>query len=100
MFQKHTTELFHRTLQNVKKGFQNGYHHVKNIAGGINHGVHIAKHVYSAIEPALRELTPGTHHHIHNHAIKALNGYESLRDKALDLNHHASTVGHKLSGLF
>jgi hypothetical protein len=99
MFEKVNRHSIQRTLRNVKSGFQNGWNHVKNIAGHIDNTVHVAKHIYRALEPAIKELVPQHHQHIQHHAIKALNGYESLREKALDAGHHVSNVSHKLSGL-
>lgn len=99
MFHKITHESIRNTLRNVKSGFNNGYHHIKNIAGHINHGIHVAKHIYTAIEPAIREFAPQHHNAIHGHAMHALNGYENIRNKALDVNHHAENIKGKLSGL-
>jgi hypothetical protein len=99
MFQKINHNVIQQSFNNLKKGIHNGYHHVKNIAGHIDNSIHVAKHIYRAIEPAIKELLPQQQRHIHEHAVKALNGYEQIRNKALDINAHASNVGHKLNGL-
>ncbi len=97
MFHKFNKQMFHRTLQNVKTHIGNGYNHLKNIAGTIDHGVHIAKQVYSVLEPVIRHAAGNNH--IHNHAMKAISGYENIRNKVADANHHVANVGHKLSGI-
>ena len=98
MFQKFNKHYFKHTLGNLKHHVQRGYHHLKQIGHNIDYGVHVAKDIYKILEPVIKEYHPG-HHQLHNHAIKALSGYESLRNNVLDANHHATTVGSKLSGL-
>ena len=34
-----------------------------------------------------------------HHAIKAISGYENLRNQAMEVNHHVANIGSKLSGL-
>ena len=97
MFHKFNKQIFHRTLQNVKHHIGNGYHHLKNVAGAIDHGVHIAKQVYSVLEPVIRHAVGNDH--IHSHAMKAISGYENIRNKVADANHHIANVGHKLNGI-
>ena len=100
MFGKVTQQSIHNTLRNVKTHIGNAYNHVKHVAHHINHGFHIAKQVYRAIEPAIRELAPQHHNTIHGHVMNAVSGYDNIRNKVLDVNHHTSNVGHKLGGLF
>ena len=97
MFHKFNKNVFQRTMSNLKKNFHHGYHHVKNIAGHIDHGFSVAKEVYRVLEPVIREYSGNNH--IHGHAIKAISGYENLRNQAMEAHHHVSTVGHKLSGI-
>ena len=100
MFGKITHQSIQNTLRNVKNHIGNAYHHVKNVAHHVNKGFHIAKHIYRAVEPAIREFVPQHHDTIHGHAMQAISGYDNIRNKALDVNHHASNIGHKLGGLF
>ena len=97
MFHKFNKNVFNRTISNLKNHLGNGYHHVKNIAHHIDHGFSVAKEVYKVLEPVIREY--GGHHQLHGHAMKAISGYENLRNQAMEAHHHVSTVGHKLSGL-
>jgi hypothetical protein len=96
MFHKFSKHNFKQTYSNLKHQIVHGYHHVKNIAHNIDYGVSVAKHIYEAFEPVLREHGQ---HHLHGNALKAISGYENLRNQALDANHHITTIGHKLSGL-
>jgi len=98
MFHKFNHHHFRNTVNNLKHHIQRGYHHVKHVAHQIDYGVHVAKDVYKIIEPLLKEYHPH-HGHIHHHAVKALSGYENLRNQALEVNHHVNTISHKLSGL-
>ena len=93
-FNKH---VFKRTMSNLKHHIGNGYNHVKNIAGHIDHGFSVAKEVYRVLEPVIKEYSGNNH--IHGHAIKAISGYENLRNQSMEAHHHVSTVGHKISGL-
>ena len=96
---KFNHHVFKRTINNLKHHVHRGYHHVKNIANNIDYGVGIAKDAYKILEPVIREYAGHHHGNINSHALKALSGCESLRINVLDANHHATTVGSKLSGL-
>ena len=100
MFGKITPQSIQHTLRNVRSHIGNAYHHVKNIAHHVNHGFHVAKSVYRAIEPALRELAPAHADTIHGHVMQAVSGYDNIRNKVLDVNHHVTNVGGKLGRLF
>ena len=100
MFGKVTPQSINNMLRNVKSHIGNAYHHAKNIAHHVNTGFHVAKSIYRAIEPAIREFAPAHHDTIHGHVMQAVSGYDNIRNKVLDVNHHASTVGHKLGRLF
>ena len=94
---KFNTCFCHRTMSNLKHHIGNGYHHVKHIAHQVDHGFSVAKEIYKVLEPVIREYSGNNH--VHHHAMKAISGYENLRNQAMEANHHVSTVGHKLSGL-
>ena len=70
---------------------------MKNIAGQIDHGVSVAKEIYKVLDPVIREYSGNNH--LHHHAMTAISGYENLRNQTMEAHHHASTIGHKLSGL-
>ena len=97
MFGKISGKSIRHTFNNLKGHLNNGYNHVKNIAHHIDHGVGIAKQVYKVLEPVIKSYTGNDN--ISNQAMKALSGYESIRNKAVDANNTISNVGHKLGGL-
>jgi len=94
---KYNKHVFHKTISNLKHHIGKGYHQVKHIAGQVDHGFSVAKEIYKVLEPVIREHSGNNS--LHNHAMKAISGYENLRNQAMEANHHVSTVGHKLPGL-
>ena len=100
MFGKITQQSIQNTLRNVKNHIGNAYNHVKHVAHHINHGYHLAKQVYRAIEPAIKEFIPQHHNTIHGHVMNAVSGYDNIRNNVLDVNHHTSNIVHKLGVLF
>jgi hypothetical protein len=95
--QKFNSHVFHMTLRNVKNHIGNGYHQLKRIAHGIDHGINIAKQAYAAVEPIIRHVAGNDN--FHHHAMKALGGYENMRNQVAEANHHVANAGHRLGGL-
>ncbi len=95
--EKFSNHIFHRTLRNIESHIGNGYQHLKRIARNIDHGVDIAKQVYAAVEPAIRHVAGNDN--FHHHAMKALGGYENMRNQVAEADHHVANVGHRLGGL-
>ena len=96
MFHKFNKHHFRATLKNIKHHIGNGYHHVKDIAHNVDYGVNVAKQVYKILEPVISDYA-GTNHI--GTAMKAISGYENLRNKAMEADHHIGVIGNKLSGL-
>ncbi len=95
--EKFSNHIFHRTLRNIKSHIGNGYQHLKRIARNIDHGVNIAKQAYAIVEPVIRHVAGNEN--FHHHAMKALGGYENMRNQVAEANHHVANVGHRLGGL-
>ena len=77
-------DLFSR----VKSHINAGYNHTKNFVGKVDHA-----HIYNAIEPVIDHYVSGNGSRaIHNHVMKGLSGYESLRNKLID--HHEDAINH------
>ena len=95
--EKFNTHVFHRTLRNVKHHIGNGYQHLKRIAHTIDHGFNIAKQAYAIVEPVIRHVAGNNH--IHHHAMKAIGGYENMRNQVAEANHDVANAGHRLGGL-
>ena len=95
--EKFNSHVFHGTLRNVKHHIGNGYQHLKRIAHTIDHGFNIAKQAYAIVEPVIRHVAGDNH--IHHHAMKAIGGYENMRNQVAEANHHVANAGHRLGGL-
>ena len=53
--------------------------------------------MYRVLEPVINQYAGNNN--LHKHAMKAISGYENLRNQAIEANSHATNLGHKLSGL-
>ena len=95
--EKFSNHIFNRTMRNVKNHIGNSYNHMKRIASHIDHGFSLAKQTYSIVEPLIRHVAGNNH--IHHHAMKAIGGYENLRNQVVEANHHVVNAGSKLGGL-
>ena len=95
VFRKFNTHSLRHIYNNVKSGLGAGYHHTKNILSHVDHAVKFGKHVYNAIEPLISQYAGNHHKAINDHVVHGLSGYESLRNKVLDVNDHVQHVaGH------
>jgi len=97
MFEKFNKHVFHRTMQNVKSHIGHGYNAIKNIAHNFDHGVRVAKQIYAVVEPVIRQVAGNNN--LHHHAMKGIAGYENIRNKVAEADHHVVNMGHKLKGL-
>ena len=92
---KLSRESMHRAFNNVKGHMSRGYHATKQFLGNVDNGVRVAKHIYSALAPAIEHYGGGM---VNKHVIKGLGGYEQLRSKVMDshetaLNHVNQVAG-------
>ena len=92
---KFNKQQFKRTISNLNHAVR-GYHHVKHIANHIDYGASVAKEVYRALEPII--LQHGRHD-LHGHAMRAISGYDNIKNQAIEANHHITHIGQRLSGL-
>lgn len=86
---KFSKESFHRAFNNVKGHISHGYHKTKEFLGNVDHGVRVAKHIYSALAPAIEHYGG---HQVNKHVIKGLGGYEQMRNKVMDT--HETALNH------
>ena len=92
---KFTHQNFARGLQHLKGHITSGYHHTKNFLGNVDNAYRTAKKVYSIVAPHLEHYGGSN---INKHVIKAIGGYENVRNKVKDAH---DTVAHhvgKVSG--
>jgi hypothetical protein len=83
-----------RGFQNLKHHITSGYHHTKNFLGNVDNAYKTAKKVYSIVAPHLEHFGGGN---INKHVVKAIGGYEHVRNKVKDAHdnvaHHVNKVG-------
>ena len=92
---KFTHRNFTRGLQHLKGHITSGYQHTKNFLGNVDNAYRTAKKVYSIVAPHLEHFGGGN---INKHVVKAIGGYENVRNKVKDAH---DTVAHhvgKVSG--
>ncbi len=95
--QKITREGVMRAFGNAKKFLGHTYHQTKNVLGHLDHGVAVAKKVYSVLQPVIESLGGNGSH---KHVMKALGGYENIRDKVIDTHENAmNTYGRLKRGV-
>ena len=69
-----------------------GHHYgvAKNILNDIDKGVTTFKHIYSALTPLLDKY--GVINKVHPHAMKALSGYDTIKNKVLEFNNDLNNI--------
>ena len=93
---KLSRESVHRAFGNLKHHVGQTYHRTKHFLGQVDHGVQIAKKIYGAVAPVLEHYGGGG---ANKHIMKAIGGYEHLRNKVMDTHETAANnvnqvVGH------
>ena len=88
-----------RAYNNSKRYLGNAYHHTKGQLGDIDSGVGTAKQIYSIAQPLISSLMNQKDFEKGNtHVIKALSGYEDIRNTVMDThetaqNHYNNIIG-------
>jgi hypothetical protein len=75
----------------LKHRIGHAYHTTKHFLGQVDHGVQIAKKVYGAVAPVLDQYGGKQ---ANKHIMKAIGGYEHIRNKVMDTH---ETVGNNLN---
>ena len=75
-------------FSNVKNFIGNAYHKTKSFLGDVNSGYKMAKTIYGAVAPILDQVSAGKN--INKHVMKAVNDFDSIRDKVMDT--HSSVI--------
>ena len=77
---KITHQGFNNGLMHLKHRVGTEYQRTKHFLGNVNHAYNTAKKIYSVAGPHIDRLTGSD---VNKHVIKAMNGYENLRSKAI-----------------
>ena len=56
-----------------------GYHAARHMAGQLDHGISFLTRLYSAVQPALRDVAPSVERAATGKARQALSSYEDMR---------------------
>ena len=94
---KFNHQAFANGFRSLKGHIQNGHHQTKLFLGNVNHAYNTAKKIYSIAAPHIDALGGSK---INNNVIKAMGGYEQVRNKVMDTHdnvaHHINKVGQDL----
>jgi len=92
---KLTKQSVAHAFGNVKHHIGQAYHRTKHFLGQLDHGVYVAKKVYGILAPALDHYGGGA---VKKHIVKAIGGYEHLRNKVMDTHEAASNNVNQVVG--
>ena len=83
MFGKITKRDVYHHFSKAKECLGNAYNHTKNFLGDVDQGVRTFKEIYGAVAPVLESygIKPDN-----KHVIKALSGYDNIRNSVME-NH-------------
>ena len=76
-----TTQSVERAFGNLKHHVGQPYHITKHFLGQVDHGAQVANTIYGAVAPVLEHYGGGA---ANKHIIRAIGGYEHLRNKVMD----------------
>ena len=68
---------------------------LKNCLGDVDNGVRLFKTVDGALQPALEHYGGGNH--VNNNVMNVLNGYDNIRNKAMDAEGRLHNAKHDLA---
>ena len=71
-----TSHGIQRGLERLRGHIGRGYHTVRHFAGQLDHGINFLTRLYSAVQPALKDLAPSVEQ---GRARQALSNYEEMR---------------------
>jgi metal-dependent HD superfamily phosphatase/phosphodiesterase len=84
-----------RALGNLKHHIGQTYHRTKHFLGQVDYGIHVAKKVYGVLAPVLDQYGGGN---ANKHIMKAIGGYEHLRNKVMDTHETTANNVHQVVG--
>ena len=74
-----TSHGIQRGLERLRHMAGRGYHTARHMAGQLDHGISFLTRLYSAVQPALRDVAPSVERAATGKARQALSSYEDMR---------------------
>ena len=74
-----TSHGIQRGLERLRGHIGRGYHTARHFAGQLDHGISFLTRLYSAVQPALRDIAPQAEKVATGRARQALTNYEEMR---------------------
>ena len=74
-----TSHGIQRGLERLRSHIGRGYHTARHMAGQLDHGISFLTRLYSAVQPALRDMAPSVERAATGKARQALSSYEEMR---------------------
>ena len=74
-----TSHGIQRGLERLRGNIGRGYHTARHMAGQLDHGINFLTRLYSAVQPALRDIAPQAEKVATGRARQALSNYEEMR---------------------
>ena len=74
-----TSHGIQRGLERLRGHIGRGYHTARHMAGQLDHGISFLARLYSAVQPALRDIAPAAERAAAGRARQALSSYEEMR---------------------
>ena len=74
-----TSHGIQRGLERLRGHIGRGYHTVRHLAGRVDDGINFLTRLYSAVQPALKDIAPSVEQATTGRARQALSNYEEMR---------------------
>ena len=74
-----TSHGIQRGLERLRGHIGRGCHTARHMAGQLDHGISFLARLYSAVQPALRDIAPAAERAATGRARQALSSYEEMR---------------------
>ena len=90
-------DKFKHHMGNIKHHLGQTYHKTKHFLGQVDNGIRVAKKIYGVVAPVIDHFSGGATQNAHKHVMKAIGGYEQLRNKVMDTD---ATVHHNIQNVY
>ena len=76
--------------------FGHAYNQTKGFLNHVDHGVNTSKHIYDVVSPLVSNYANNHSEKIHTNINKAMNGYDSIRNKVVEGDQDIQKVKHRV----